>query len=144
MHESIYIAASAGLKQARKMEMIAQNLANVNNTGYKKDGLVFKEMMPPFPPDLENEAANNVLLTAEKSNKNVSYVGITDSYTDYSTGAMKNTGGTLDLALDGEGFFKVQTPNGPRYTRNGNFRLNTAKQLVNQNGNDRSKFSQCK
>ena len=33
------------------MEMIAQNLANVNNTGYKKDALVFKEMMPPFPPD---------------------------------------------------------------------------------------------
>ena len=108
MHESIYIAASAGLKQARKMEMIAQNLANVNNTGYKKDGLVFKEMMPPFPPDLENEAAKNILLTPEKSNKNVSYVGITDSYTDFSTGAMKNTGGALDLAIDGEGFFKVQ------------------------------------
>jgi flagellar basal-body rod protein FlgF len=135
MHESIYIAASAGLKQARKMEMIAQNLANVNNTGYKKDGLVFKEMMPPFPPDSENEATKNVLLTAEKSNKNVSYVGITDSYTDFSPGDMKNTGGTLDLALDGEGFFKVKTPDGPRYTRNGNFRLNTAKQLVNQNGN---------
>jgi flagellar basal-body rod protein FlgF len=135
MHESIYIAASAGLKQQRKMEMIAQNLANVNNTGYKKDGLVFKEMMPPFPPDLKNEAANNVLLSPEKTNKNVSYVGITDSYTDFSTGAMKNTGGVLDLALDGEGFFKVQTPDGPRYTRNGNLRLNTAKQLVNQNGN---------
>jgi len=135
MHESIYIAASAGLKQSRKMEMIAQNLANVNNTGYKKDGLVFKEMMPPFPPDSENEGAKNVLLTAEKSNKNVSYVGITDSYTDFSSGAMKNTGGVLDLALDGEGFFKVQTQDGPRYTRNGNLRLNTAKQLVNQNGN---------
>jgi len=135
MHESIYIAASAGLKQSRKMEMIAQNLANVNNTGFKKDALVFKEMMPPFPPDSQNEAARNELLSPEKSNKNVSYVGITDSYTDYSPGALKNTGGTLDLALDGEGFFKVQTPDGPRYTRNGNFRLNTAKQLVNQNGN---------
>lgn len=135
MHESIYIAASAGLKQSRKMEMIAQNLANVNNSGYKRDGLVFKEMMPPFPPDASNEAAKNVLLSPEKSNKNVSYVGITDYYTDFSVGVMKNTGGPLDLALDGEGFFKVQTPEGPRYTRNGNFRLNTAKQLVNQNGN---------
>ena len=135
MHESIYIAASAGLKQARKMEMIAQNLANVNNTGFKRDALVFKEMMPPFSPDLENEAAKNVLLSPEKSNKNVSYVGITDYYTDFSVGVMKKTGGPLDLALDGEGFFKVQTPEGPRYTRNGNFRLNTAKQLVNKNGN---------
>ena len=135
MHESIYIAASAGIKQARKMEMIAQNLANVNNTGYKKDALVFKEMMPPFPPDSGLDAGKNILLSPEKSNKNVSYVGITDQYTDFSTGGIKKTGGVLDIALDGEGFFKVQTPDGPRYTRNGNFRLNTAKQLVNQNGN---------
>ena len=135
MHESIYIAASAGIKQARKMEMIAQNLANVNNTGYKKDALVFKEMMPPFPPDSDLDAGKNILLSSDKSNKNVSYVGITDQYTDFSTGGIKKTGGVLDIALDGEGFFKVQTPDGPRYTRNGNFRLNTAKQLVNQNGN---------
>ena len=117
------------------MEMIAQNLANVNNTGYKKDALVFKEMMPPFPPDSGLDAGKNILLSPDKSNKNVSYVGITDQYTDFSTGGIKKTGGVLDLALDGEGFFKVQTPDGPRYTRNGNFRLNTAKQLVNQNGN---------
>ena len=135
MHESIYIAASAGIKQARKMEMIAQNLANVNNTGYKKDALVFKEMMPPFPPDSDLDAGKNILLSSDKSNKNVSYVGITDQYTDFSTGGIKKTGGVLDIALDGEGFFKVQTPDGPRYTRNGNFRLNTAKQLVNQKGN---------
>jgi len=135
MHESIYIAASAGIKQARKMEMIAQNLANVNNTGYKKDALVFKEFMPPFPPDSGLDEGKNILLSPDKSNKNVSYVGITDQYTDFSTGGIKKTGGVLDIALDGEGFFKVQTPDGPRYTRNGNFRLNTAKQLVNQNGN---------
>jgi len=135
MHESIYIAASAGLKQARKMEVIANNLANANNTGYKKDALVFKEMMPPFLPDSGFDAAKNVLLSPEKSNKNVSYVGITDYYTDFTPGVFKTTGGTLDLALDGEGFFKIQTPDGPRYTRNGNFRLNTAKQLVNKNGN---------
>ena len=135
MDESIYIAASAGIKQAKKMEMIANNLANVNNTGYKRDGLVFKEMMPPFPPDTGMEEAKNALLSPEKSNKNISYVGITDYYTDFSVGVLKKTGGPLDLAMDGEGFFKIQTPEGSRYTRNGNFRLNTEKQLVNQNGN---------
>lgn len=135
MHESIYIAASAGLKQARKMEMIAQNLANVNNTGFKRDALVFKAMMPPFEPDSGLDVGRNVLLPPDKSNKNVSYVGITDYYTDFTPGVFKQTGGALDLALDGEGFFKVETPNGPRYTRNGNFRLNTEFQLVNQNGN---------
>lgn len=135
MHESIFIAASAGIKQTKKMEMIAQNLANATNTGFKKDALVFKEMMPPFPPDTSLEAGKNVLLPPDKSNKNVSYVGITDSYTDFTPGATKKTGGALDLALDGEGFFKVETPDGLRYTRNGNLRLNTEKQLVNQNGN---------
>ena len=135
MHEGIYIAASAGLKQGKKMEVIAQNLANVNSTGYKKDRLAFKELMPPFPPDAGNEASKNALLTPDKSNKNVSYVGITDYYTDFSVGVLKKTGGPLDLAMDGEGFFKIQTPEGSRYTRNGNFQLNTEKQLVNQNGN---------
>ena len=135
MHESIYIAASTGLKQSRKMDVIAQNLANVNNSGYKRDALVFKEMMPPFPPDERNEEAKNILLTPDKSNKNVSYVGITDSYTDFSVGVLKKTGGPLDLAMDGEGFFKIRTNEGSRYTRNGNFRLNTEKQLINQNGN---------
>ena len=134
MHESIFIAASAGIKQSRKMEMIAQNLANVNNTGYKKDALVFKEMMAPFQPDSGFDTGKNALLTPDKSNKNVSYVGITDYYTDFTPGEFKKTGGTLDLALDGEGFFKVQTPNGNRYTRNGNFRININNQLVNQNG----------
>jgi len=117
------------------MEVIANNLANANNTGYKKDALVFKEMMPPFPPDSGFDAGKNVLLSPDKSNKNVSYVGITDSYTDFTPGGYKQTGGALDVAIDGEGFFKVQTPDGPQYTRNGNFRLNTAKELVNQNGN---------
>lgn len=135
MHESIYIAASAGIKQARKMEIIANNLANANNTGFKKDALVFKEMMPPFPPDSGLDASKNNLLSPDKSNKNVSYVGITDSYTDFTPGVLKQTGGALDLALDGEGFFKVKTPDGPQYTRNGNFRLNTAKELVNKKGN---------
>ena len=55
MHEGIYIAASAGTKQGRKMEVIAQNLANVNSTGYKGDRLAFKELMTPFPSDKGQE-----------------------------------------------------------------------------------------
>jgi flagellar basal-body rod protein FlgF len=134
MHEGIFIAASAGLKQGRKLEVIAQNLANVNNTGYKRDRLVFEEFMPPFSPDEGLNAGRNVQLSPEKSNKNVSYVGISDFYTDYSPGAFKQTDGTLDFALDGPGFFSVATQEGVQYSRNGNFRLNTKNQLVNQKG----------
>ena len=91
MHEGIYIAASAGLKQGKKLEVIANNLANVNNTGYKRDRLVFKEFMPPYAPDAGLEAGKNILLPAEKSNSNVAYVGISDYYTDLTPGALKQT-----------------------------------------------------
>ena len=61
MHEGIFIAASAGIKQGRKLDVIAQNIANVNNTGYKRDSLVFKEFMPTFAPDEQLNAFRNVL-----------------------------------------------------------------------------------
>jgi flagellar basal-body rod protein FlgF len=134
MHEGIYIAASAGLKQGKKLEVIAQNLANVNNTGYKRDRLVFKEFMPPFAPDQGLDAGKNMLLPPDRGNSNVSYVGVSDYYTDQTAGALKQTGGSLDLALGGEGYFSISTQEGIRYTRNGNFRLDTKNQLVNQNG----------
>lgn len=135
MQEGIFIAASAGLKQGKKLEVIANNLANVNTTGFKRDNLAFKEFMPPFPPDAGLEAGKNALLPPDKSNSNVSYVAVSDFYTDYKDGGMNETGGTLDVALSGPGFFKIQTSDGERLTRNGNFRLNTQNQLVNQNGN---------
>ena len=134
MHEGIYIAASAGIKQGKKMEVIANNLANVNSTGYKRDRLAFKELMPPFPPDSGLEAGKNVLLPPNKNNSNVSYVAITDQYTDFTEGAFKQTGGSLDVALSGPGYFSISTQEGVRYTRNGNFRLDTQNRLVTQKG----------
>lgn len=134
MHEGIFIAASAGIKQGKKLEVIANNLANVNTTGYKRDRLAFKELMPPFPPDTSLEAGKNVLLPPDKSNTNVSYVAVTDQYTDHELGELKQTGAPLDMALTGEGYFSIQTQEGIRYTRNGNFRLDTLNRLVNQKG----------
>ena len=134
MQEGIYIAASAGKKQGRKMEVIAQNLANVNSTGYKGDRLAFKELMTPFPSDKGQEPTNDILLQTEKSISNVSYVAVTEQYTDHKQGNMKQTNSELDMALDGPGYFSVSTKEGIRYTRNGNFRLNTENQIVNQKG----------
>jgi flagellar basal-body rod protein FlgF len=134
MHEGIYIAASAGKKQGRQMEVIAQNLANVNSTGYKGDRLAFKELMTPFPSEKVQEPTKNLLQKTDKSNSNVSYVAVTEQYTDHEQGNMKQTNSELDIALDGPGYFSVSTKEGIRYTRNGNFRLNTEKQIVNQKG----------
>ena len=134
MQEGIFIAASAGIKQSKKLEVIANNLANVNTTGYKRDRLAFKELMPPFPPDSGLEGVKKLLLSPDKSNKNVSYVAITDKYTDHKSGELKQTNSPLNMGINGEGFFSIQTQDGIRYTRNGNFRLDTANRIVNQKG----------
>lgn len=97
-------AAQAGLRQERQYEVISNHLANSNTTGFKKDVLSFDQMM-------------KATLT-----------------TDHSQGDVQMTGNKLDLALSGKGFFKIDTAAGARYTRNGNFSLNTQGQLVTGKG----------
>ena len=135
MHEGLIIAASGGVKQQAKMDVLANNLANLNNAGFKSDGLVFREIYPPFEEDPNADASKNASLPPNESNRNVAYVAVDNLYTDHSQGVFHNTGNPLDLALDGEGFFEVDTPQGPRYTRNGYFRLDPAGNLVTQDGN---------
>jgi flagellar basal-body rod protein FlgF len=94
----------AGIRQERKMETIINHLANVSTTGFKADILSFDQMLQ----------ANMAI--------------------DFSQGDLIQTGNSLDLALNGDGFFKIQTPGGIRYTRNGTFTLNNEKSLVTQNG----------
>ncbi|MFQ5672637.1 MAG: flagellar basal-body rod protein FlgF [Nitrospinales bacterium] len=134
MNEGIFIAVSGVMKQTRKMEVLSNNLANLNNVGFKKDQLVFEALMPPFKQDTSLEAGRNVLLPASQSNANVAYVGVSGFATDMAQGTLEKTGNMFDLALDGEGYFAVQTPDGVRYTRKGNFQLDTKLQLTTQNG----------
>ena len=58
MHEGLIIAASGGVKQQIKMDVLANNMANLNNAGFKADGLVFREIIPPFDNDLGYELHN--------------------------------------------------------------------------------------
>jgi flagellar basal-body rod protein FlgF len=94
----------AGLIQEKKFEIISNHLANADTDGFKGDILTFDEM-----------------LRAKLS-------------LDLTQGDIKTTGNKLDLALTDEGFFKVQTSQGLRYTRNGNFSLNGENVLVTQSG----------
>ncbi|MCK8824574.1 flagellar basal-body rod protein FlgF [Fuchsiella alkaliacetigena] len=126
MLRGMYTAAS-GMNEAKKRnDVVTNNLANVNTTAYKKDQAVsesFKEMLLKRLPD----------------NKELGSLGtgvkLDGTYTDYSSGGLEKTQNTLDWAIDGEGFFAVQTPEGIRYTRNGNFSLNEQGQIVTQDGN---------
>lgn len=97
-------AAQAGLRQERQYEVISNHLANSSTAGFKKDVLSFDQVMK-----------------ATLS-------------TDFSIGDPQLSGNKLDVALGEKGFFKIETPQGVRYTRNGNFSLNTDRQIVNGMG----------
>ncbi len=134
MNEAIFIAASGGKKEMRKMDITSNNLANVNNSGFKKDSLVFESLIPPLEPDLSFDASRNALLPPELGNADVTYVTVSEMMTDHSKGFFVKTDNELDVALQGEGYLTVETPYGIRYTRKGNLGIDTQGRLVTQNG----------
>lgn len=134
MQEGIYIAASGAFKQEKKLDLIANNLANLGNTAYKRDALLYKEKQGGFRSVLDMQVQPPRLFP-EHPQGGASYVGVSGFYTDSSQGTLKHTGSTLDLAVEGEGYFVVETARGNRYTRNGNFILDGKGYLATQEGN---------
>ena len=105
------------LAHERRMDQIANNLANVDTAGYKKEDITFWEMMFKTADQRPRVGKAMKLLT------------------DQREGSAEETGNPLDFAINGEGFFRIQTPSGVRYTRNGNFTLNSQGQLSTLDGN---------
>jgi len=117
----IYLAASGFLSQEKRLQVIANNLANVNTAGYKGDIPVFR--IPSYSQPAE---ARSVLPH--------SLIAVPRVETDFSQGPLIKTGNPLDVAIVGEGFFEIQTPEGLRYTRKGDFTLRSDGTLVTQGG----------
>ncbi len=113
-------------------DIIANNLANINTVG-------FKQLIPTFRDIKEiNIQAEN---TAEPMNPGSGTIGsisagsiIDMTHLDFSTGALKKTDRNLDVAINGDGFFAIQTAKGEFYTRNGNFTLDENRDLVTKSG----------
>lgn len=135
MIEGLYIAASGGTKQLKKLDVLSNNIANINTQGFKRDMLVYEEKTPPFQPTPLNGSATNNLNPFHGSDPAVSYVQVTESQTDFTQGSLIKTDNPLDVAIEGKGFFVINTPTGIRYTRNGSFHLDGLGQLVDQKGN---------
>lgn len=133
--EGLYIAASGGTKQLKKLDILSNNIANINTQGFKKDMLVYEEQKPPFQKTPLNGFDTKHLNPLYGSNPAVSYVQATQSLIDFTQGSLIKTDNPLDVAIEGKGFFSINTPNGIRYTRNGNFHLDGLGQLVDQKGN---------
>lgn len=124
------------LTTEHRMNFIANNLANVNTTGYKQDRLAFKDTMAFYAHDEIREPLATVRskpLFPEP--KNMSRARIAVSKTDYSQGSFHFTGDALDVAIGGENaFFRVRTPRGDFLTRDGHFVLNGEGVLMTPQG----------
>lgn len=129
MSGDIYIAAAGALASEKRLQLIANNLANVNTVGYKMDCGRFKMINPSDLP--AQTASNPADLAASRAHL---FWNTFSSYTDHSNGALQQTDNDFDLAIVGKGFFCVQGPDGEHYTRKGDFSLNADGVLVTRNG----------
>jgi flagellar basal-body rod protein FlgF len=120
MQNTLLIGLSRQMALARELDVVANNLANIDSTGFKADGSLFEEYL--------SSAARGQRGTP------VSYVRDRATWVDMSRGPIEHTGNSLDLAIDGDAFFAVQTPRGVRYSRNGTFRVDASGQIVTANG----------
>ena len=137
--KSLWVPLSGAIAQQRNVETIANNVANANTPGFKKDQLVFKEYMTVLDKgygdiDLPNKewAPKDFYKSYGAENAQVKVDG---SFTIHEQGQLTPTGNPFDLALQGKGFIEVLTPNGSRYTRRGTLSLNPDGVLVTDQGN---------
>jgi len=122
-----YTGASGMIAQQNRLDTIANNLANVDTTGFKRDVTVSKSFSELL---LRRKDFDGVYTVPEGSADAAPIIGklgtgveTNENYTDFAEGSLKNSGLSTDFALHGKGFFVIQTPNGERYTRNGSFFL---------------------
>ena len=111
--------SGAALERTR-LQVLSNNLANIDNAGFKQDRLLFETQ-------LDNAQAG-------RTGEGTSRLQMTSTHTDFSQGGLQHTGRPLDLAIKGEGFFKVATDDGFAYTRHGSFVLQPDGALVTPTG----------
>lgn len=120
--------------QMKKLDVISNNLANVNTTGFKKDTVVVSSF-PEVLMHKMNDQKNNIPQPSPIGRVTLG-AKIDEIHTNFSQGSFIKTDGIFNVALQGDGFFIVNTPNGDqRYTRDGAFVIGTNGQLQTQDGN---------
>jgi flagellar basal-body rod protein FlgF len=117
MENTLYIALSRQMVMDRHMEVIANNIANMSTPGFKGEQMLFVEYLGQMD-----------------TGETISYVQDLAVVRDIGEGAFEKTGNSLDVAIHGNGWFVVDTPDGQRYTRNGHFALDQLGQIVTPEG----------
>ena len=123
MENPAYVVLSQQTALSKQMDVIANNLANVNTPAFRSQTLLFNEFL--------GKATNPGI---SGTGSRIAFVGLGGTLPDTRPGPIEPTGNQLDFALQGSGYFVVNTPDGPRYTRDGHFGLNGQGQLVNAQG----------
>ena len=116
MQSSLYVALSAQVAMERRLNTIANNVANMNTGGFRADEVKFEE----------------ILSLAAK--ENVSFASSGQNFISRRTGPMTKTDNPLDVAIQGDGWFAFQGPSGPVYTRDGRFKMNENGDLLTVDG----------
>ena len=111
MQNALLVGLSRQMSLSHQIDIIANNIANIDTTGFKSDSAAFSEYLGSGASDGDFAGKD----------RRVSFVQDHGTWIDFSPGAMQRTGDPLDVAIDGKGYFAVQTPRGQRYTRNGAF-----------------------
>src|SRR5437660_5194225 len=124
MENASLVGLSRQMALQRELDVVANNIANLNTTGFKADNVVFHEFL--MPGAHANQFAG--------SDRRLSFVQDRATWLDLSQGPVEQTGNPLDVAVSGNAFLTVQTPRGERYTRNGALQINSQGQLVTSEG----------
>ncbi len=124
MENALLVGLSRQVALRRELDVIANNIANLNTTGFKGESVMVEQYLDP--------TARHEYFPS--NDRNIAFVIDRATLQDFSQGPLQRTNAPLDVAIDGPGFFAIQTPNGERYTRAGNFHLNPQGQLVTNNG----------
>lgn len=146
MDSGVYAAVNGALRTEMRLDVLSNNLANISTTGFKESNITFDSYMTepgpeqfPLPGDsfmglkgpgdipypFSNPATNALSVT---------YPAAPSTTTDTAQGGLVPTGNPLDVAINGEGFFVLDTPEGRRYTRDGAFEVNNMGELVSKDG----------
>ncbi|MDB5466057.1 MAG: flgF [Phenylobacterium sp.] len=121
MDNALYVGLSRQMVLRRQMDIVANNIANSDTAGFKVESLMTKS-------DPQGRASTL------GSTAPVQFVADAGVARDFSPGSLRRTDAPLDVAIEGPGFFKVTSPTGDRFTRDGRFRMDDAGRLVTQSG----------
>lgn len=136
--KNIWVPLSGQVAQQRKVETIANNVANANTVGFKKDQLVFKEHLTALTQGVEDiDIPRKEFSPADfyhTQGAENAMVAVDGNFTIFEQGQLIPTNNPLDVGLQGDGFIEVLTPTGVRFTRKGNLSLNRDGEIVTDQG----------